>query len=125
DRLTREVRQVNRVLSYSTKTWNGQTITNGITFEDTDGLPLSYTFTNDVLIRSKAGANSMVLTNCDYLTFQVFQRNPVTGEWDQWTTSVAPNSKLISVSWVCSRTILGSRVNTESVQTAKVVIRKQ
>ena len=31
--------------------------------------------------------------------------------------------KLVSVSWRCSRTILGQKVNTESVQTAKIVIR--
>ena len=35
------------------------------------------------------------------------------------------NCKLIAVSWVCSRTILGSKMNTESVQTAKIIIRKQ
>jgi len=125
DSMTREVRQVNRVLSYGTMTWKGQTITNTLTFEDSDGQALTYMFTNEVLFRSKAGVNRVVLTNCDFLTFQVFQRNPIGGAWDQWSTTVATNSKLISVSWVCSRNILGSRMNTESVQTAKVVIRKE
>jgi prepilin-type N-terminal cleavage/methylation domain-containing protein len=125
DNLTREVRQVNKVLSYGTMSWHGQTITNTLTFEDSDGQPLTYTFTNQVLVRSKSGVDRVVLTNCDYLTFQVFQRNPVGGVWDQWTTTVATNTKLISVSWVCSRNILGNRMNTESVQTAKVVIRKE
>jgi hypothetical protein len=32
---------------------------------------------------------------------------------------------LIEVSWICSRQIFGKKVNTESVQTAKIVIRKQ
>jgi len=27
------------------------------------------------------------------------------------------------VSWKCSRTILGAKINTESVQTAKIVLR--
>jgi hypothetical protein len=41
------------------------------------------------------------------------------------TSAAAGNCKLVSVSWICSRSILGSRLNTESVQTAKIVIRKQ
>jgi Tfp pilus assembly protein PilW len=125
DTMTREVRQVNKVLSYGTRSLNGVLVTNVLTFEDSDGLPLTYMFTNDVLIRSKDNVSTVILTNCDYLTFQIFQRNPVAAQWDQFTTSVATNTKLISVSWVCSRTILGARLNTESVQTAKVIIRKQ
>ncbi len=125
DRMTREVRQVRRVLNFGTTMLRGQVITNTITFEDSDGENLTYTFSNDVLIRSKLGVDRVMLTNCDYLTFQVFQRNPIAGQWDQWSTAVATNTKLISVSWVCSRNVLGNRMNTESVQTAKVVIRKE
>ncbi len=33
--------------------------------------------------------------------------------------------KLINMSWKCSRTILGSKMNTESVQTAQVVLRNK
>jgi hypothetical protein len=32
-------------------------------------------------------------------------------------------AKLVDVSWLCSRKILGRKVNTESVQTAKIVMR--
>jgi hypothetical protein len=38
---------------------------------------------------------------------------------------VTDAAKLVQVTWVCSRSILGKKVNTESVQSAKVVIRKQ
>jgi hypothetical protein len=34
-------------------------------------------------------------------------------------------AKLIQVSWICSRDILEARFNTESVQSAKIVIRNQ
>jgi hypothetical protein len=67
----------------------------------------------------------MLLTNCDFLTFQIFQRNPVSASYDVYPTANAASCKLINVSWICSRSILGSRLNTESVQTAKIVIRKQ
>jgi hypothetical protein len=39
------------------------------------------------------------------------------------TASTPSQVKLISVSWRCSRTILGAKVNTESVQTAQICIR--
>jgi hypothetical protein len=61
----------------------------------------------------------------DYLTFQIYQRNTVANTYDQFPTGSVGLCKLISVSWICSRTILGSKMNTESVQTAKIVIRKQ
>lgn len=125
DTMTRDVRQTQSLLSYSTTTHGGKTITNSLTFQDFDGQPLSYTFTGDVLLRTKAGASTVLLTNVDFLTFQIFQRNPMNGTYEQYPTASAGNCKLISVSWICSRTILGNRLNTESVQTAKVIIRKQ
>ena len=39
--------------------------------------------------------------------------------------TTATGAKLIKLNWTCSRTILGQAVNTESVQTAKIVMRKQ
>jgi hypothetical protein len=33
--------------------------------------------------------------------------------------------KLINMTWKCSRTVLGSKLNTESVQTAQVVLRNK
>jgi hypothetical protein len=94
-------------------------------FLDADNSLLAYTFTNDVLMRIKNGSSSVLLTNVDYLSFQICQRNNVAGTWDQYVAGDVSTCKLISVSWVCSRTILGSKINTESVQTAKIVIRKE
>lgn len=125
DSMTRDVRQVQFLASYGTASLNGRTITNKLVFKDYDNQDLVFIYTNGVLVRAKGGSSTMLLTNCDYLSFQIFQRNPVFGTYEQYPTSTATNCKLISVSWVCSRSILGSRLNTESVQTAKVIIRKQ
>ena len=125
DTMTREIRETQCLTNYGTRQVNGQTLTNTLTFWDYDNQNLTYNFTNNVLLRQKAGVDTMLLTNVDYLTFSIFQRNPIGGTYDQYATANAANCKLISVSWVCSRTILGSRLNTESVQTAKIVIRKQ
>ena len=41
------------------------------------------------------------------------------------TSATVATAKVIDLSWVCSRSILGQKANTESVQTARIVIRKQ
>lgn len=125
DNMTRDIREVQYLTNYGTRTVNSQLLTNVLTFLDYDNQFLTYNYTNDVLLRQKGGETTTLLTNVDYLSFLIFQRNPISGTFDQYPTTNAPNCKLISVSWVCSRSILGSKLNTESVQTAKIVIRKQ
>lgn len=125
DSMLRDIRETKSLLSYATTTQNGSTITNSISFLDADNQTLSFQYTNNIMLRTKAGVTTMLLTNVDYLCFQVFKRNPVPTKFEQFPTSDAGNCKLVSVSWICSRSILGSPLNTESVQTAKIVIRKQ
>ena len=118
DILTRDIRQVNQLLSNTTNT---------LVFEDSDGVNLSFSYdpTARTLTRSKAGANDVLLRECDFLSFGIFQRTPINGTYDQYPTAVPATCKLVQVSWICSRKILGSVVNTESVQTAKIIIRKE
>lgn len=125
DTMTRDIRETQYLANYGTRTVGGQLVTNVLTFVDADNQPLTFNYTNNVLLRQKNGVDRTLLTNVDFLTFLIFQRNPMGGSYDQYSTTNAANCKLISVSWVCSRSILGSRLNTESVQTAKIVIRKQ
>jgi type II secretory pathway component PulJ len=125
DTMTSEIRATKFLVSYNTKQLNGVTITNALTFKDWDDQNLTFNYDNNVLLRQKGGLSSVLLTNVDYLSFQIFKRNPVPNTYEQYPTADATNCKLVSVSWICSRTILGSRLNTESVQTAKIVIRKQ
>src|SRR5258706_3767821 len=66
-----------------------------------------------------------LLTECQQLTFKIYQRTPSTNhEFFETATNVA-QCKLVNVSWLCSRSILGKNINTESVQTTKIVIRNQ
>ena len=125
DSMLRDIRETKGLISYGTTTLNGRTITNELTFIDSDNQTLNYKFAENVLLRNKGGSSTMLLTNVDYLCFQVFKRNPVATTFEQFPTAEAGSCKLVSLNWVCSRTILGSRLNTESVQTAKIVIRKQ
>lgn len=72
------------------------------------------------------GASTVLLEDCDFLDFDAFQRNSVPGSYDQYPATVDESAiKLVQVSWICSRRLIGDLLNTESVQSAKIVIRKQ
>ena len=99
-----------------------------LVFQDWDDTPLTFTYspTAHTLVRVKNGVTRQLLTQCDFLCFSNFQRNPVDGAYEQYPVTMTPtNTKLVSLTWICSRTVTGTKLNTESVQTAKIVIRKQ
>jgi prepilin-type N-terminal cleavage/methylation domain-containing protein len=124
DTLTKDIRQTQWLSNFTKRIVNGQTVTNSLEFIDYDNHVLTFKYVGNMLVREKQGVSTMLLTNVDYLTFLTFQRNPIGGTDSQFRSTNGPTVKLVSVSWVCSRTILGARQNTESVQTAKIVIRK-
>ena len=117
DTMSAEIRQANNLASYNAT---------NLTFTDFDGVLLQYDYNASAgtLSRIKSGQTKVLLTGCDTLTFGVFQRNP-TNNYNVVTTTNAALCKLVQLNWKCSRTIFAARVNTESVQSAKIVIRKQ
>ncbi len=123
DQITRDLRQANRITSYDT--YNNTT--NAITLEDSDGQPLTYSYSPGArtLTRTKNSVSKVLLTECDVLKFSLGQRNPASGTYDVYPAANADLAKVLCVSWVCSRKILGIKATTESVQTARIVIRKQ
>jgi hypothetical protein len=100
-----------------------------LTFEDFDGTPLIYSYdaAARTLTRTKDGVADPkpLLTECNFLEFRMFQRNPKNGVYDQHATATAATCKLVQLRWVCSRDLIKANWNTESVQSAKIVIRKQ
>lgn len=118
DYLTRDVRQCNRFLAYATNT---------VIMEDFDGSFLYYYYSpsSRTLTRYKNGASKVLLRECDRLNFSFGQRNSVEGSYDVYPAASADTAKLVNVSWSCSRSLFGNKENTESVQTARIVIRKQ
>jgi hypothetical protein len=118
DRITRDVRQTIGLTGYST---------NQLTFNDgTNKPPLIYTYspTDRTLTRIQGAETNVLLRECDSLQFAIYQRTPLAGTYDQYPTANATNCKVVEVKWNCSRTILGAKMNTESGQSAKIVIRK-
>jgi prepilin-type N-terminal cleavage/methylation domain-containing protein len=123
DTMSRDIRQARSLVSYQT---------NRLVFQDYDGATnLTYAWNpgTRILARQKANITTVLLTNCDRLTFTISQRSPsnnfkfypainhITGTFDPTMC------KLVDVSWTCSRQIRGQAVNTESIQTAKIVLR--
>ena len=118
NKMTSEIRQARDVTAYKT---------NDLTLLDGDGGSLRYVWnpTNGILYRIKSGQETTLLTGCDFLSFRVYQRNTIANSYEQYSATNNLTIKLIDINWVCTRTMLGIRTNTESVQSAKVVIRKK
>jgi hypothetical protein len=117
DRLSREIRQTRELVSESKRK---------LIFIDHDGEELTYQHSNtdNLLQRVKGGVTNVLLANCTDVDFTIFQRNPVAGSYDQYPAATADNCKLVHVRWTCSRPLFGTgQDNTESVSSAKIVIR--
>jgi prepilin-type N-terminal cleavage/methylation domain-containing protein len=131
DLMSRDIREATRVTGFQN---SGSTrwlqVTNAA-----QGTAITYTWNASprTLICERTGEPAQVyLTECDRWDFDLFQRAPKKG--GSYLFFPATNSagaydlsvcKLINMTWKCSRTILGSKVNTESVQTAQVVLRNK
>jgi hypothetical protein len=119
DLFSQQVRQASQLTAYSTT---------NLTFLDFDGKPLRFTYdpTQRTLSRIKQGeATVAYLTDCDFLRFQIFQRTVQPGAFDVFTPASGPDCKVVVVTWASSRNILGKILNSENVQSAKIVIRQK
>jgi hypothetical protein len=132
DIMSREIRQATAVTAaQSSLPIKSLTLVN-----TTQGKTISLIFDSNArtMVFQEAGQpDQTVLTECDRWDFSLFQRTPwVTGSNIQYYPAtnglgvVDPKlCKLISMSWKCSRQILGKKVNTETVQTAQIVLRNK
>ncbi|HEY6169665.1 MAG TPA: prepilin-type N-terminal cleavage/methylation domain-containing protein [Verrucomicrobiae bacterium] len=70
----------------------------------------------------------VMLDRCDLMRFDFFQRNPIGGVFDYYPPSTnlySTTCKMVQLTWICSTNVLNLQKNSESVQSAKVVIRNQ
>ena len=131
DLMSRDLRAATDVTAFQkSSTLKSITISNA-----TAGTQVTYTWSASprTLVCQKPGqADQTYLTECDRWDFQLYQRTPQMG--GNYVFFPATNSagdydlsvcKLINMTWKCTRTILGDKVNSESVQTAQVVLRNK
>jgi Tfp pilus assembly protein PilW len=130
DQMSRDIRQATQVTAFQSSASSAR-----ITLADAAGATITYTWSAGprTLVCQKTGQPDRVyLTECDSWIFQFFQRAPqkngsyvfypATNSVGAYDLSIC---KLINMSWKCSRTILGTKANSEIVQTAQVVLRNK
>jgi prepilin-type N-terminal cleavage/methylation domain-containing protein len=137
DQMSKEIRQVDCVISAATATLpvSGKVVTNQLVLRGTgiDGIQYTNTYTynptNQTLVQTKVGGayagSKTLLTGCTYLNFGMFQRVPIDGTLEQFDAADYATCKVVQLDWICSRKIFNKSDNTESIQSAKVVIRKK
>ena len=115
DVVTKDIRQADKLISYSATGFTLQLFGTNVTY--------SYDSANRQLNRNGRvradGKPWPLLVNCDYWRNDFYNRNMITNG------VTGSDCKVIQLTWLCSRTILGRKANTEDVQSAKIVIRKQ
>lgn len=121
DLMSRDIRNAASVIGYAT---NYISLTNNDTttfqyFWDPSRAALYRYYTN----KDTSVTTTVMLTNCNILSFAIYKRVPFTNFTFTTTTIPAGDTKLVDVSWRCFRTIYGNPLNSESVQTARIVIR--
>ncbi len=118
DLLTSNIRQADGVLAITTNQLK-------LSFNAAE---LTYTYSPSAKTLSETwnGTTRTILVGCDTFAFSALQRNSVPGSYDYYPATLDESAaKIVQVSWVCSKQLLGNLINTESVQSAKIVIRKQ
>jgi Tfp pilus assembly protein PilW len=132
DRISREARSASSLVAFSTNNPQYLQFTNTSLIT---GATVTYDANTGKLTLAKTGQGTQtLLTGCDSFSFTLFNRYPLITATNisfyLSTNAVTGNldptfCKVINMNWKCSRTILGSKLNTEIVQTAQVVLRNQ
>jgi Tfp pilus assembly protein PilW len=67
---------------------------------------------------------TVLLTECDSLDFFIYEPTVASNSLSMPVTTAITNARAVGVNWVCSRSILGRKVNNDSPRTAVIVMRK-
>lgn len=117
DTMSRDIRNAKALISFST---NELVFSNATT-------PSTFSYIYDAaagtLTRNWGDTSTILLTNCDSLSFDISQRNPSNDFTFYSAKGVVANAKLVDLKWSCYRTITGEKINSQSMQTAKIVMR--
>ena len=117
DRMSREIRGCDAI----DEAWtNGLVLRSGTNLTTFEYIPATRQ-----LIRADADSTEVYLKGCDSVRFHLFGRNTLAGGYDYYPPAGTTNCKIVQISWVCSRRMLGLKPATGRMQSARVVIRNQ
>lgn len=131
DVLSREIRDSSALIAFSTNSPKFLTFSNATTGNK---VTITYDSGSRTLNLAKTGQTTYaLLTQCDQWDFSLYNRSPnitstnITFYGATNTAGVLDASacKLVNMTWKCSRTIFGSKRNTETIQTAELVLRNK
>ena len=123
DLISKAMREATQVVSCQTNLpVKSLTLTNAF-----KGVQTTYSWdstTGNVTADVSGQSTRTLLTGCDGWDFSFYQRTPNTN-WTFYSTTDPSLCKLINMTWKCSRSILGKKMNSEDVVTAEVVLRNK
>lgn len=131
DLLSREIRNSSALTGYSTGNPKTLTFTNATSHKQ---IVISFDSNARTLSLTKTGQGTQtLLTSCDQWNYSLYGKYPVitssnitfNGATNGAGTVDVNYCKLVNMTWKCSRTIFGSKRNTESIQTAQIVLRNK
>lgn len=122
DKITTILREVGAVSNQTTNTiWLTSSTNSGPAYPSMlnwskDRATLEYSVNNSV--------TNVLLKGCTFLKFSYFQRNPSNSTTMLfWPSTNASFTKVVVMDWICKKTNYSTLTDSESVQTAKVVLR--
>ncbi|MBE0545921.1 MAG: hypothetical protein IH623_31720 [Verrucomicrobia bacterium] len=124
DKMSRDIRQATEVTIFEP---DGPVrrlkLTNALT-----GGTLEYTWYAEdrMLYCDTDGQPAVYLTECDDWSIAMYRRNPQPNATNLFfATTEKRLCKMVEMNWTCSRTLLGKKYQTESVQSARMVLRNK
>lgn len=118
DVMSRDIRQAGGLTNWTSS---------NLCFTNLDGTALSYFYnTNSRILtytNGSTGQSAVLLSNCAFLTFSIFQRTPTNGPVCFYTASNVASAKGILMSFTCQLTNYLGLIDSESSQSAIIVMR--
>ena len=111
DKMTREIRRAGNLTAYTTNRLQFTTLASTLVYQ--------WDANSHQLTEWQTGSQTnILLTGCDELAFSMYKGSLT-------PAANVSEAKAIGVTWKCSRTILGKKMNTEDEQQALIVMRNK
>ena len=132
DLISREVRQATAVTAFqNTSTNKSLTFTNAM--QGTTARVRWNSTSRTVVLERTGFPDLAALSGCDQWNFELYQRTPIVTSTNllfyratNVSGTITPSlCKLVNMSWKCSRSMLGQKWNTETVQASQLVLRNK
>ncbi len=117
DKMSKDIRQAHAVTAYAT---------NKISFLDVNNNALTYTYNPaaKTLVRIGGGITNTYLTNCDTLSFWIYQHTVVSNTYGCYQPANVASARVVEVSWSCSIYIPSMNDTiTDNGQSAQIALR--